>query len=135
MPFGCPGHEFYGPKGLSGCGIDTQHAQLGATFEVAFVVFNEGRPALHSEVTRRLRVVSPCPAQVFCPSLTPQCGSTSCAARGALVAATGGALDSGLSTDEVRFCICVRGSHTARVPHLQASALHRRSSISGQACD
>ena len=86
LAYGCAGHE-YTVKGLQGCGVDTVNAPVDTLFEVPFMVFDHGAPAQVGNATRIVTVVSPCAAsEVYCPSLSPRCGSASCAARGALAA-------------------------------------------------
>ena len=86
MPFGCRGHDF-GTKGVRGCALDTAHAAVGTTFTLKFMVFDNQFPPKSANVTRTLHIVSPCQAaEAFCPSLSPQCGTSGCAVRHAISA-------------------------------------------------
>lgn len=78
---GCPGHEFYS-KGLQGCGIDTENAHLGTSFNVSFVVFDSHRPAASASIFRTITVISPCSGtEIYCPDRAVQCASVPCALR------------------------------------------------------
>lgn len=60
-------------------------APVGASFTIQFVVFDRSMPALRASLNRTITVKAPCmPAEVFCPTLTPQCGPEPCALRSQL---------------------------------------------------
>jgi hypothetical protein len=79
--YACPGHELR-VKGLAGCGIDTQNAPVGTTFEVVFTVFDLGRPAASASLVRVISIVSPCKStETYCPSSPVACATSPCSLR------------------------------------------------------
>ena len=61
---GCVGHRLIDKQPIA-CGVDTANADIGTTYELAFVVYDSKGNAY--TVTRLISVVSPCSAnQFFC---------------------------------------------------------------------
>jgi hypothetical protein len=89
MPFNCRGHELR-RKGIHGCGVDTVNAPVGTVFTLNFTVTDKHVPPASATVQRLIRVISPCPAQKYCPDLQAphDCGSSDCTVRAALLAQT-----------------------------------------------
>jgi hypothetical protein len=82
--YGCPGHELH-TKGLRGCGLDTVHAPVGTMYRLEFQVFDLHHPPASAVITREIAIVTPCAHQeVYCPGLSIECGSASCASRAQL---------------------------------------------------
>ena len=78
---GCPGHELR-TKGLAGCGVDTEEAPIGTSFNVSFTVFDSSRPAASASIIRTVTVVYPCPtSEIYCPDRAVQCAETPCSLR------------------------------------------------------
>ena len=78
---GCPGHELQA-KGLAGCGVDTEQAPIGTSFNLSFTVFDSSRPSASASILRTVTVISPCPAsEVYCPDRAVECAATPCDLR------------------------------------------------------
>ena len=68
--------------GLQGCGIQSQTALPGASFNLTFMVFDNSMPAASATFTKTISIISPCaPGKVFCRGMAPLCGEGPCSLR------------------------------------------------------
>lgn len=68
--------------GLRGCGINTEKAAIGDTFQLAFHVFSRAMPAQHASYSKTIVVVDPCqPGETYCPDSDLKCDGTPCTLR------------------------------------------------------
>ena len=82
-----PRHACVLPKrcacaGLQGCGINTESAATGDTFELPFHVFSRSMPAQHASYRKTIVVVDPCqPGETYCADSGLKCDGTPCPLR------------------------------------------------------
>lgn len=84
LSFGCPGHELQ-TKGLAGCGVSTENAPIGTSFNISYTIFDSHRPAASASLLRTIIVMSPCASsETYCPDRAVKCAATPCGLRDAI---------------------------------------------------